>query len=256
MGATASDSVTTVFALLFVLLSAFFLWWFTLQVRKGTKYTFRRLPALEKLRNLIVLAAESGKVVHLSLGSSGLAGEHTAIVSTGLAILRYLADQGVSLQNPPIVTVADPTVMIAAQDVLYRTHERGGLTQSYRSTAVQMIASDPAAYAVGAQDMLNNQDVMGNVMVGNFGQEYLLLGEPGAQRGIVQVVGSDAIAAQPFMAATSDDALLGEEVFAASAYLSDRPVHAASLRLQDLLRVLVAILIVIGVLFATLFGPA
>ena len=254
MGVTTSDGATRVLALFFVVLTAFLLWWFTLQVRRGKKYVFRRLPALEKLRDLLVLATESGKVVHLSLGSSGLVGAHTAIVSTGLAILRYLADQGVSLKNPPIVTVADPTVMIAAQDVLYRTHERAGLVQSYRSTAVQMIASDSAAYAVGAQDMINDQDVMGNVMIGNFGQEYLLLGETGAQRGIVQIVGSDAITAHPFMVATSDDALLGEEVFAASAYLSDRPAHAASLRLQDWLRVLIAVVTVIGVLFATVFG--
>jgi hypothetical protein len=93
---------------------------------------------------------------------------------------------------------------------------------------------------------------MANVMVGHFGKEYLLLGEAGAQREIVQIAGSNSLAAQPFMLATSDRFLLGEEVFAVGAYLTRRPEHIASLYVQDAMRVLVVIAIVIGVLIKTL----
>jgi hypothetical protein len=95
---------------------------------------------------------------------------------------------------------------------------------------------------------------MANVMVGHFGDEYLLLGEAGAQRHIVQVAGSNALGVHPFMKATSDQILVGEEMFAAGAYLTDLPEYAASLRLQDVLRLLIVIAVVVGVLIKTLFG--
>lgn len=88
-------------------------------------------------------------------------------------------------------------------------------------------------------------------MVGHLDDEYLLLGEPGARRDIVQVAGSDALSAQPFVLATSDRALLGEELYAAGAYLSREPAQVASLYVQDVLRGLAVVAIVIGILLKT-----
>jgi len=91
-------------------------------------------------------------------------------------------------------------------------------------------------------------------MIGHLGEEYLLLGEAGAQRGLIQLAGSNTVNAQPFILSTSRHALLGEEVFAAGAYLTRQPEHIASLHVQDWLRVGIIIVIVAGVLFKTLAG--
>ena len=64
-------------------------------------------------------------------------------------------------------------------------------------------------------------------------------------------IGSDALAAQPFMLATSDRVLLGEELYAAGAYLNREPAQVASLYVQDVLRGLAIVAIVIGILFKT-----
>jgi hypothetical protein len=117
-----------------------------------------------------------------------------------------------------------------------------------------MIAPDRTAYAIGAQDIINQERVVANVMVGDLGEEYLLLGEAGAQREIAQMVGSSSVNTQPLMQATSEHALIGEEVFAASAYLTRRPAHVASLHLQDALKVVIAAAIVIGILIKSLIG--
>jgi hypothetical protein len=117
-----------------------------------------------------------------------------------------------------------------------------------------MIAPDPTAYAIGAQDTINEESIAANVMVGSFGEEYLLMGETGAQREIVQMVGSDSVNAQPWMLATSDHVLLGEELFAAGAYLTHRPAHVASVHVQDTLRILIVVAVAIGVLIKTTLG--
>jgi len=251
MSVTAHSGIT---ALVILALLSLFLWWFTRRAREHKGRLLRPIAAFRTLRGLLGRAAESGKVVHLALGSSELGGDQTAVISIGLTVLRYLADQGAAFGVSPVVTVADPMLMLAAQDVMYRAYQQRGLAGSFRSTNVHMIAPDPTAYAIGAQDTINEERIAANVMIGNFGEEYLLVGEAGAQREIVQIVGSNSINAQPWMLVTSDHVLLGEELFAAGAYLTRRPEHIASLYLQDTLRVLIVIAIAIGVLLKTVLG--
>jgi hypothetical protein len=215
-------------------------------------FPFRPIAAFHALQGLVGRAAESGKLVHFSLGSAGIGGIHTAAVSAGLAVFRYVAEQGAALGCSPIVTVAEPTTMLVAQDVLHQAYRQTGLASGYRPTDVQMIAPDPTAYAAGAQDTINDESVMANIMTGHFGEEYLLMGEPGAQRKITQLVASDYVNTQPMMVSTSNRVLLGEELFAAGAYLTRQPEHLASLHLQDVLRVGIVLAIVIGVAIKTL----
>jgi hypothetical protein len=254
MGMTLPGGLTTVLPLLLLFLVVLLFGWFSLRMRKGVAYTFRRISAFEALRGLLGTVAEEGKRVHVSLGKSGIGGDQTASVSAGLAVLRYLADQGASIDASPIVTVADPSMLLVAQDTIYRAYEQRDRAASCKLTDVQMIAPDAAAYAAGAQDVINDEGITANVMVGNFGDEYLLMGEAGAQRHMVQVVGSNALNVYPFMVATSDHVLVGEELFATGAYLTDRPEHAASLRVQDVLRVSITIAILVGVVVKTLLG--
>ena len=152
----------------------------------------------------------------------------------------------------PLVTVADPVLLLAAQDIVYQAHRRQNALTDYVETDVQMIAPDPAAYAVGAQREINQDGTAANVMVGHLGDEYLLLAESGAQRGIVQVAGSDVLSTQPFVLATSNQALLGEEMYASGAYLTGHPGQIASLYVQDILRGLAVIAILVGILVKTL----
>jgi hypothetical protein len=231
---------------------------FWLAARQG-RYspTLRRIAAWEALRGLVGRATEEGKQVHLSLGRASVGGEQTAVVSAALDVQRQLAQEGASLDaaqgNPAlVVTVADPLLMLTAQDSLYRAYRRRGYPASYDSTQVQLVAPDPLAYAVGAQDRIDDERTAANVMLGHQGDEVLLLSETGAQRDLLQVAGSDALNAQALITATADHVLLGEEIFAAGAYLTRRPALIASLQVQDVLRVAAAIAILVGVLVKSL----
>jgi hypothetical protein len=151
-----------------------------------------------------------------------------------------------------VVTVADPLLMLAAQDALYRAYREQGHPAGYEPTQVQLVAPDPLAYAVGAQDRIDDERMAANVMVGRQGDEVLLLSETGAQRDLLQVAGSDALNAQALITATAGHVLVGEETFAAGAYLTRRPALVASLQVQDVLRVAAVIAILAGVLFKSL----
>jgi hypothetical protein len=70
--------------------------------------------------------------------------------------------------------------------------------------------------------------------------------------GAIQVAGTAMPAQLPFFVAACDYTLIGEEFFAASAYLSHDPDQLGSLKGQDVGKVVAAAFLVIGCGLATL----
>ena len=99
----------------------------------------------------------------------------------------------------------------------------------------------------GVAGILEREPLTANVMIGQFGDEYLLMGETGARLGVRQIVGTADPSTLPFVHASAEETLTGEEIFAGSAYTARRPIQIGSLLAEDWLRWLV----VAGILIAT-----
>ena len=78
------------------------------------------------------------------------------------------------------------------------------------------------------------------------------MAETGNSIGAIQIGGTAMPAQLPFFVAACDYTLIGEELFAASAYLSHDPKQLGSLKGQDIGKALAMIVIVVGVALATL----
>ena len=87
-----------------------------------------------------------------------------------------------------------------------------------------------------------------NIFMGAFYAESLLLAETGQSTGAIQIAGTARPEQLPFFIAACDYTLMGEELFAASAYLSREPVMLGSLKGQDLVKMILVVLIIIGVI--------
>ena len=88
-------------------------------------------------------------------------------------------------------------------------------------------------------------------MMGYFYAESLLLAETGATTGAIQIAGTDAFTQLPFFVTTCDYTLLGEELYAASAYLSREPKLLGSLKGQDVGKALIIVVLIIGSILST-----
>ncbi len=228
--------------LLLVLPILFFL---ASRVKAGKTGALRALPAMEELPSSIGRSAETGQPLHVSVGVAGVGGAATAETWAGLTALTELADEAAACDTPLIVTVADPTVLPIAQGILQRAYIRHGNPEGYDSTQVRFVSPDAIAYASGLMGLVKREPVVGSVMIGSFGDEYLLIGETWAQAGIRQVVGTSDPRTLPFVYASADETLIGEEMFAGGAYTTRLPLQIASLLTEDWLRWAV-IVIVIG----------
>lgn len=219
------------------------------RVRTGRTGRLRPLPGLEELPRLVGRSAETGRPLHVSVGVAGVGGSATAETWAGLTILRELADAAANCDTPLLVTVSDPTVLPIAQDLLSRAYVRSGNPEGYDPTQVQLIAPEPMAYAAGVSGILDRESLTANVMIGSFGDEYLLIGETGARRGVRQIVGTADPRTLPLVYASADETLIGEEMFAGGAYTRRMPIQIASLLAEDWARwaVTAGILIVAAV---------
>lgn len=243
------QSLTLAFLLLFVPLMLFF----ASRVRSGHQASLRRIPAFEAIPDLMGRAAESGQALHVGLGSGGVGGEDTASALAGLTVLGYLAEQAAVFDCPPVVTVADMALLPVAQDVVRNGYLRQNRLRGYRPTTVRFLGTLATVYATGVMDILAHERIMANAMIGAVGNEYLLIGETGAKHEINQIVGTSNVGTLPFVFATADEALIGEEMFAGGAYLSRLPEHIGCLLTQDWMRLLLAGIILVGVVWLTLF---
>ncbi|MFC2016071.1 DUF6754 domain-containing protein [Chloroflexota bacterium] len=225
------------------------LFFLTFRVRAGKTGALRHMPGMEELQVAVQRSAETGRALHLSVGVAGVGGTSTPETWAGLTVLSQLAGEAAIADVPLLVTVADPTVLPIAQDMVRRAYARSGNPKGYDSTQIRLIAPNPAAYAAGVMGVLEREPLARNIMIGAFGDEYLLMGETGFHRDIHQVVGTADPRTLPFAYATADETLEGEEMFAGGAYTSRLPMQVGSLLAEDWGRWLIAgAIIIIAVL--------
>jgi hypothetical protein len=241
-------------ALMFALLLPFFplLLLINRRIREGGKPQLRPISGYKALHDYLGQASESGRSVHVSLGTGGIGTGVTAESLAGLTVLEHVAAHSAVTGLDTVVTISDPSVLPVAQDVLRNASASQGYPEAYDPAWVRFISSDKVAYAAGVMDILAHGHVACNVMVGSFGDEFLLMSEAGAREGVNQVGGTASPHILPFVYASMDHALIGEEIFAAGAYLLDKTPHLASLVTQDWLRTAVILTIVIGMVVRSL----
>ena len=91
-----------------------------------------------------------------------------------------------------------------------------------------------------------------SVAVGQFGDQYLLLGEQGRQRAIPQVAGTTNPSSLAAAVLTAHGTLLGEEIYAAEVYIAPTPMGIARLLTHDALRWLLVAIIIVGLILLSL----
>ena len=222
------------------------------RVRLGFRPALRPLPGFALLDGFVGKAVETGRTLHVSMGTKGIGEASTVDTMAGLMVVERLAEQAVATGLNLVVTVSDPSLLPIAQDTLRRAYERRGYPQGYDPEHLRYIAPDAIAYAAGVTGVLEREDVVANAMIGGFGDEFLLMGENGARRGIQQVGGASSPETLPLVYVSMDEALLGEEIYAGGGYLSSKPSHLGSLLAQDWLRSAIILAITLGVLIRTL----
>ncbi len=249
----ALSSFGNFLGLLFILLCLGLVLYYFFSDEALGKINLRSIQAFKRFRRQVDLAVESGKRLHISLGRGTITDLQGGAAFISLTILDRCARAATNSDLPPMTTSGDGIINILSQDTLQTTYKNLAAEQRYDPTNSRFTGLTPLAYAAGAMPAIHDEHVSANILAGHFGTEVALLTEAGERSQSLTVAGSDSIPAQAVLFATADEPLLGEELYAAGAYLGGGAVYTASIRMQDVVRWVLVAVIVIGA-FLKLLG--
>ncbi len=217
--------------------------------RRGARPpTIRAIEALDDLPVTVGDAVETGQRMHVSLGTGSIGQADTAATLAGLTVLEQIASVATVSDKPPVVSTSDGAAMLLAQNVLENVYKQQNIPDRYDPDSARVIGLSPISFGAAATALIKDESVAGNLIVGQIGQEAVLLAEAGQRAGTTTIASSPDPAAQAVLFAAADHPLIGEDLFAAGAYIGRKPAHLASLITQDVLR----LIIVVGILMAAL----
>jgi hypothetical protein len=233
--------------LIVIVLSILALLGLTFLQRKGQR-TFRAIPAFTRLYRLMGMSVEEGTRLHVSLGRASLLTSRGGPSLAGLSMLRFLTERTSVGDLPPVATTGDPALVLLAQDSLKAGYQAAAAEDLYQPTTGRLTGVTPFSYAAGAMPIIRDENVSANLLIGGFGPEVALITDAALRAGSPVIGGTDDLAAQSILFAAAQEPLIGEELFAASAYLGSDPAQSASLSLQDILRWLLIVALLAGAL--------
>ncbi|MCX6827418.1 MAG: hypothetical protein NTV06_09195, partial [candidate division Zixibacteria bacterium] len=109
------------------------------------------------------------------------------------------------------------------------------------------------ALAAAINGIMVRERPAANIFMGAFFAESLLLAETGNAAGSIQIAGTAEPEQLPFFIASCDYTLMGEELYAASSYLSHEPLLLGGLKGQDFIKAILVVIIIVGIVLLT-FG--
>jgi len=227
--------------------------------KAGKKLYIRKIAGLEAVDEAVGRATEMGKKIFFIPGTQDMDNVQTI---AGLAILGRVAKLTAEYEARIDVPVSRSLVMVTAREVVKEAYINAGRPDSYNDDMVYYLTDDQFGYAAGIDGLVVRQKPATIFYQGAFYAEALILVETGNSIGAIQIAGTAMPSQLPFFVAACDYTLIGEELFAASAYLSREPKLLGSLKGQDLGKTAIIAALLLGFIiqitglfdFATLFS--
>jgi len=169
-----------------------------------------------------------------------------------VTILGRVATMVAEYDADLLVPCARSLVMATAQEVVKEAYLEAGRPDAYRRENIRYLTDEQFGYVAGVDGIMLREKPAANFYLGAFYAESLILAETGHSIGAIQIAGTAMPSQLPFFIAACDYTLIGEELFAASAYLSGEPRLLGSLVGQDWGKVIILIFIIAGVVTAFL----
>ena len=236
-----------------VLIAAIFLTFaivfFIKVARSGKKLYIRRIAGLDAVDDAVGRATEMGREIMFIPGIGDIDDPQTI---AGLTILGRVAKLTAQYKTPLSVPVSKSMVMVTGREIVKESYLSMGRPENFQSGMVYYLTDDQFGFAAGVDGIMVREKPATIFLQGSFFAESLILAETGHHVGAIQISGTAAPSQLPFFITACDYTLMGEELYAASAYLSREPQLLGSLRGQDAGKAIILAAIIIGIVLETI----
>jgi hypothetical protein len=212
--------------------------------KRGKDLYIRRISGISAIDEAVGRATEMGKKIMYIPGIMSISDIQTI---ASLSILSHVAKQTAVYGADIEVPNKDPLTFSAARETVKQAYMEAGRPDQFKEEMVTYITYDQFAYAAAVTGKMVREKPATNFLIGYFFAESLILAETGQSTGAIQIAGTAAPTQLPFFVTTCDYTLMGEELYAASAYLSREPILLGSIKAQDIAKAVIIITIAVGI---------
>ena len=205
----------------------------------------RSIPGLKAIEEAVGRSTEMGKPI---LFVPGIMDMNEVETVAGVVVLGHVANMTARYETELDVPVARAIVMQAARQVSKEAYLTQGRPELYNEDMVHYITDDQFAYAAAVNGIMQRDEPAACLYMGKFFAESLLFAETGNSIGAIQIAGTGSQTQIPFFVTACDYTLMGEEFFAASAYLSQESDLIAGVTAQDVIKIILVLIILLGTL--------
>jgi hypothetical protein len=228
----------------------FFIEW----AKRNPNLFIRRLTGLEALDEAVGRATEMGKPIMYTTGYHDM--DRVSTIAS-VNILQHVARKVAEYDTRMIVPCKWSVAMTVCQEVVKEAYTNAGRPDAYNPHDIYYVAGEQFSWTAAVDGIIVREKPAANFLLGTFAAEALILAETGASTGAIQISGTDSSYQIPFFVVACDYCLIGEELYAASAYLSREPKLLGSLKGQDAGKAILLTVLVLGnlsLLLHQLFG--
>jgi hypothetical protein len=201
-----------------------------LWARSGGRVTVRRMAGLDAVEEAVGRATEMGRPI---LYVPGIMDMDNIMTVAGVTILGHVARTVAEYDADLEVPTSRSIVMASARAAVQSAYLEAGRPDGYNPDRIYYVSDEQFAYVAATSGMMARRRPAACFYFGCFFAESLILAENGNAIGAIQIAGTAETAQLPFFVAACDYTLIGEEFFAASAYLSGEPDQLGTLLGQD-----------------------
>lgn len=218
---------------------------------RGKVPFIRRIAGLNAIDEAVGRATEMGRPILMVPGLSGL----DIVGLQALNIFKHVTRSAARFATKVRLCVYDPLLYAVGQEVIADAYNTEGKPESFDQDSVQFVSSGQFAFAAGVSGIIQREKVAATFLMGAFYAESLIMAETANMVGAIQVAGTTQTTQTPFFVAACDYVIIGDEFYAASAYLSREPIATGSIVAQDYGKLLFLFLVLLGCILCSIAGP-
>lgn len=217
----------------------------------GQKIFIRRIPGVDAIEEAVGRATEMGRPILYVPGIDEIQDIQTI---ASILILGRVAETIARYDSEIRVPCCIPLVATVAEEVVRQGFYDAGRPDAHRPQNIQWISSEQFAFCAGTNGIMLRDKPATNIFLGRFFAESLILAETGYVNRAIQIAGTAEITQLPFFIAACDYTLIGEELFAVSAYMTREPRLLSTLKAADWIKAIAIGILIVGGLTAV-FAP-
>jgi len=223
------------------------------QSYSGKMPKLRRFQAIDAIEEIIGRCVEMGAPAWYLMDTVNMTSPSVlAPTVAAFQILAYTARTAARLGAKFFVPVTQGLAYSIANDIVEEAYRAEGVIEDFDplGTVVYLPDGSDRMYII---NNMWSQKVAGVFFLGSWYHKAVIFTENAARVGALTLGGTDTTHNIPFLVAICDYSIIGEELYALGAFVSEDPTQTASLAGQDIGKYIALALILVGSLLAT-FG--